>query len=83
MIETHHAIQGKSADYPDPAEYQGCLEAKEKRRACFDGRCTVRETCQLWTRRAEPGHATQCMTWRTHWLCFSEPCDYHQPVGAP
>ncbi len=58
------------------------LMANGKRRACFDGRCAVRETCQLWTRRDEPGYATRCMTWLTHWLCFSDPCDYHLPVGA-
>lgn len=36
LIETHHATQGKSADSPGPAEYQGCLESRDHRRACFD-----------------------------------------------
>lgn len=83
LVETHHATQGKSADYPDPAEYLGCTEARETRRACHDDQCKVRATCRLWTERDAPGFAIRAMTWRAHWLCFSEPCDYHQPVGAP
>ena len=65
----------------DDSEYLGCTEAHHQRRACFDGRCAVRETCQLWTRRDEPGYATRCMTWRTHWLCFTEPCDFFKPTA--
>ncbi len=57
-------------------------EARETRRACFDDRCQCRATCRLWTERDSPGYAIKAMTWRTHWLCFTEPCSYHQPVGA-
>lgn len=67
----------------DGAEYLGCTEAREKRRACYDGRCAVRETCQLWTRRDEDGCAVKCMTWRAHWRCFDSPCDYHLPAETP
>ena len=83
MIEAHHATQGKSADSPGPAEYQGCTDAREKRRACHDDQCKCRSTCRLWVERDAPGYATQVMTWRDHWLCFDLPCRYHQPVGAP
>lgn len=76
LFETHDASDGKSADYPDPAEYQGCMEARERRRACYDDACKVRDTCRLWTERDAPEYATRAMTWRTHWRCFSEPCDY-------
>ena len=74
MVEPHNASDG------DSGEYLGCTEAREKRRACFDGRCAVRETCQLWTLRDEDGYAVKCMTWRTHWLCFDLPCAYFQPA---
>jgi len=83
MFDSHNATHGKSADYPDPAEYLGCTEALEKRRSCYDWRCTVRETCRLWTERDDPGYSVKALTWRAHWLCFDTPCSYHQPVGAP
>lgn len=82
MVETNNATDGESEDYPDPAAYQGCQEARETRRACFDWRCDVRETCQLWTDRDAPGYAVKALTWRSHWLCFDAPCAYHKPVGA-
>lgn len=74
LVEPHNASDG------DSGEYLGCTEVREKRRACFDGRCAVRETCQLWTRRDDPGYAIRVMTWRDHWLCFDLPCRYHLPV---
>ena len=58
------------------------LMANGKRRACFDWRCDVRETCQLWTERDAHGYSVKALTWRAHWLCFDTPCSYHQPVGA-
>ena len=64
--------------------YQGCTEALmayPKRRACHDDRCQCRNTCRLWTERNADGYAVHCMTWRKHWLCFSEPCDYHQAIA--
>ncbi len=62
----------------DGTEYLGCTEAREKRRACHDDRCLCRDTCRLWTERDSPEYATRAMTWRAHWRCFSEPCDYWQ-----
>lgn len=64
----------------DGSEYLGCTEAREKRRACFDGRCDVRETCQLWTERDEPGYAVKALTWRAHWLCFTDHCTFFKPT---
>ena len=78
LVETQNAAE----EIADGDDFQGCTEAREKRRACFDDRCQVRATCRLWTERDAPGYVIRVMTWRTHWLCFSEPCDYHQPVGA-
>ena len=49
------------------------------RRACFDDQCRCRTTCQLWIRRNESGYAVRCMTWRRHYLCFTEPCDNFVP----
>lgn len=72
---------GASYGLIDGAEYLGCTEQRSnQRRACFDGRCAVRETCRLWTERDSPEYATRCMTWRTHWLCFDLPCAYFQPA---
>lgn len=79
MVETHNATDGESAGYPDPAAYQGCQEARETRRAYFDDQCKCRSTCRLWTRRNESGYAVRCMTWRRHYLCFTEPCEHHIP----
>lgn len=69
----------------DAEGYRGCSEALvayPKRRSCFDDACHVRKDCQLWANRAGDGFAIRAMTWRTHWRCFTEPCDYHKPVAA-
>ena len=67
----------------DGTEFLGCTEAREKRRACYDDSCRVRDTCKLWVERDSPGYATRAMTWKTHYICFTEPCQYHQPTTTP
>lgn len=64
----------------DGAEYLGCTDAREKRRACHDDLCQVRANCLLWTDRDQPGHMTRCMTWRRHYECHSLPCDFFKPT---
>lgn len=71
-------VAGHDADSlqsrPEPA-----LVDDDYRRACWDDKCMVRATCRLWTLRNESGYAVRCMTWRRHYLCFTEPCEHHVP----
>ena len=68
----------------DAEAYRGCTEAlvaNPKRRACWDDRCSVKDTCQLWQERQATGFAIRAMTWRKHWYCFNLPCDYYQEAA--
>lgn len=56
-------------------------EIDAKKRACFDDKCQCRNTCKLWVERDSFGHDVKSMTWKTHYICFSEPCSYHQPTA--